>query len=145
MESETMEPPERLARRLKLSDLRLLRAITDHGGISKAAQQLNLTQPAVSKALATMERNLGVRLVDRNRNGVTPTPYGEAMLAGGLVIFDELRQSVARVRHLADPNSGVLQLGCTQPIALGFLPAVIERMRRDYPGIRFRVVEGDLK
>jgi DNA-binding transcriptional LysR family regulator len=67
------------------------------------------------------------------------------MLAGGLAVFDELRQSVVRVRHLADPNSGVLRIGCTQPHALGFLPSVIERMRPDYPGIRFRVVEGDEK
>src|SRR4051812_3025696 len=140
-----MESPERLANRLKLSDLRLLRAITEHGGIGKAAQHLNVTQPAVSKALAAMERTLGVRLLDRSRNGVAPTPYGEAMLAGGLAVFDELRQSVVRVRHLADPNSGILQIGCTQPLALGFLPMVIERMRRDYSGIRFRVIEGDLK
>lgn len=140
-----MESPERLASRLKLSDLRLLRAVVDHGAIGKAAQHLNLTQPAVSKALTAMERTLGVRLLDRSRQGVTPTLFGEAMLAGGLAVFDELRQSVVRVRHLADPNSGVLRIGCTQPLALGFLPSVIERMRRDYPGIHFRVVEGDEK
>jgi|SRR5215213_5168852 len=138
-----MESPERLASRLKLSDLRLLRAIADHGAIGKAAQHLNLTQPAVSKALAAMEQTLGVRLLDRSRQGATPTLYGEAMLAGGLAVFDELRQSVVRIRHLTDPNSGVLRIGCTQPIALGFLPTVIERVRRDYPGIRFRVLEGD--
>lgn len=140
-----MDSPERLASRLKLSDLRLLRAIADHGAIGKAAQHLNLTQPAVSKAVAAMERTLGVRLLDRSRQGATPTLYGEAMLAGGLAVFDELRQSVVRVKHLADPNSGVLRISCTQPHALGFLPSVIERMRPDYPGIRFRVVEGDEK
>ena len=57
-----MDSPERLASRLKLSDFRLLRAIADHGAIGKAAQHLNLTQPAVSKAVAAMERTLGVRL-----------------------------------------------------------------------------------
>lgn len=140
-----MDSPSRVASRLKLSDLRLLRAVADHGAIGKAAHHLNLTQPAVSKAVAAMEQTLGVRLFDRSRQGAMPTLYGEAMLAGGLAVFDELQQSVVRVRHLADPNSGVLRIGCTQPHALGFLPSVIERMRPDYPGIRFRVVEGDEK
>jgi DNA-binding transcriptional LysR family regulator len=111
--------------------------------MSKAAQKLNLTQPAVSKAIAQMERVLGVQLLDRSRHGATPTIYGEAILQGGRAAFDELRQSVARVQYLADPNSGVLNVGCTQPLALGFIPSVIERMRRNHPGIRFHVVEGD--
>lgn len=135
--------PERLANRLKLSDLRLLRAVVDHGGMGKAALHLHLTQPGVSKAIAAMERTLGLRLLDRSRQGVTPTIYGKVMLDGGLAAFDELRQSVVRLRHLADPNAGFLRIGCGQPWALGFVPNVIERMRTSLPGIRFEVVEGD--
>ena len=139
----TTTDPERIARRLKLSDLRLLRAVVDYGGMGKAAQHLHLTQPGVSKAIAAMERTLGVRLLDRSRQGVTPTIYGEVMLNGGLAAFDELRQSVVRLRHLADPNAGILKIGCSQPWALGFVPNVIERMRTSLPDIRFEVVEGD--
>ena len=139
-----MDSPERLINRLKLSDLRLLRAVVDHGGMGKAAQHVNLTQPAVSKAIAAMERLLGVRLLDRDRRGVTPTLYGEALLQGGLAAFDELRQSLTRIKHLADPNSGMLRIGCSQPLALGFVPSVIERIRQRYPGIRFHVVEGEI-
>src|ERR1044071_5606615 len=102
--------PERLASRIKLSDLRLLRAIVDRGGIARAARQLNMTQPGVSKALAAMERTLGVRLLDRGRSGVSPTRYGEALLSGGLIVFDELQQSVARVLYLADPTTGDLRI-----------------------------------
>ena len=139
-----MDSPERLVNRLKLSDLRLLRAVVDHGGMGKAAQHVNLTQPAVSKAIAAMERLLGVRLLDRDRRGVTPTLYGEALLQGGLAAFDELRQSLTRIKHLADPNSGMLRIGCSQPLALGFVPSVIERIRQRYPGIRFHFVEGEI-
>jgi DNA-binding transcriptional LysR family regulator len=135
--------PDRVARQLKLSDLRLLRAVVDRGGIGKAAEHLNMTQPGVSKAIAAMERTLGVRLLDRSRHGVTPTIYGEVMLRGGVAAFDELRQSVVRLGHLANPNAGILRIACTQPLALGFVPHVIERMRTSLPGTRFRVVEGD--
>jgi DNA-binding transcriptional LysR family regulator len=138
-----VETADRIARRLKLSDLRVLREVVDRGGMAKAAQHLNLTQPAISKAIAQMERILGVKVLDRTRHGATPTIYGETLLEGGLAAFDELRQSVARVQYLADPNSGVLTIGCTQPLALGFIPAIIDRMRHSYPGIRFRVLEGD--
>jgi len=106
-----MEMADRIAHRLKLSDLRVLREVVGRGGMSKAAQTLNLTQPAVSKAIAQMERVLGVQLLERSRHGATPTVYGKAILQGGLAAFDELRQSVARVQYLADPNSGVLTSG----------------------------------
>lgn len=139
-----MESAEHLANRVKLTDLRLLRAIVEHGSMVKAAQHLNLTQPAVSKALSAMERVLGVRLLDRGRGGISPTPYGEAMLSGGLAAFDEIRQSIARVQQLARPTKGVLRIGCTQPLALGFVPTVIDRMRRSYPETCFIIFEGDV-
>jgi DNA-binding transcriptional LysR family regulator len=91
-----------------------------------------------------MERVLGVRLLDRSRNGISPTPYGEAMLTGGLAAFDEIRQSIARIQHLARPTGGMLRIGCTQPLALGFVPSVVDRMRRSYPEVRFIVVEGNV-
>src|SRR5215208_1599150 len=141
---DTAVDPERLATRIKLSDLRLLRAIVDLGGMAKAAQHLNMTQPGVSKALAAMERTLGVRLLDRGRAGIAPTRYGEALLSGGLAVFDELRQSVARVLYLADPTTGDLRIGTTQPLALGFIPKVLERMRKLHPGIHVHVVEGSI-
>jgi hypothetical protein len=67
-----MEMADRIAHRLKLSDLRVLREVVGRGGMSKAAQTLNLTQPAVSKAIAQMERVLGVQLLERSRHGATP-------------------------------------------------------------------------
>jgi DNA-binding transcriptional LysR family regulator len=138
-----MDLVERVARRLKLSDLHLLREVVQRGAMAKAAKHLNLTQPAVSKAIAHMEQLLGVRLLDRSRYGATPTVYGEAILKGGVAAFGEIHNAVARVQHLSNPNSGVLSIGCTQPLALGFIPTVIERMRRSYPGIRLRIVEGN--
>ncbi|MEA2878857.1 MAG: hypothetical protein QOF14_4053 [Hyphomicrobiales bacterium] len=138
-----MHNADPLLRRLKLSDLRLFSAVVSSGGMAKAAVQLNISQPAVSKAIATLENALGVRLLDRNATGVAPTVYGEALLRGSDAVFDDLTQSVARIKFLSDPTTGKLRFGCSQPLSLGFVPTVIERVYQGHPGIRFEVVDGD--
>jgi DNA-binding transcriptional LysR family regulator len=69
---------DRIGRRLKLRDLHLLMTVVQCGSMAKAAAELAVSQPAVSKAIADMEHMLGLRLLDRGRNGVAPTPYGQA-------------------------------------------------------------------
>src|SRR5215213_2628315 len=79
-----MSIDDRILRRLKLSDLRLFQAVAEHGGMARAAAHLNISQPAVSKAIAALEATLSVRLLDRNPQGVEPTIYGRALLKGGI-------------------------------------------------------------
>jgi DNA-binding transcriptional LysR family regulator len=57
--------------------------VVQRGSMAKAAQQLNVTQPAVSKAIGDLEHTLGVRLLDRGPQGVEPTMYGRALLKRG--------------------------------------------------------------
>jgi DNA-binding transcriptional LysR family regulator len=138
-----MDMDDRVLRRLKLSDLRLFHAVVHWGGMAKAATHLNLSQPAVSKAVAALERTLGVRLLDRNPQGVVPTVYGKALLKGGIAVFDELKQSVKQIEFLADPASGELRIGCTEAGAAGFVPTVIDRLARQYPRVIFHVTTAD--
>ena len=127
-----MREPDPLLRRIKLSDLRLFSAVVDAGGMAKAAAQLHISQPAVSKGIASLEQTLGVRLLDRHAGGVTPTIYGDALLQGSTDAFEDLAQSVGRIKFLNDPRKGKLRFGCSNPLALGFVPSVIERMSADY-------------
>jgi DNA-binding transcriptional LysR family regulator len=82
---------ERTKRRLKLRDLDILTALIETGSMGKAASRLNISQPAVSKAIAELERALGVRLVDRSRRGIMPTPFGLALKKRSVAIFNDLR------------------------------------------------------
>lgn len=138
-----MDLDDRVLRRLKLSDLRLFHAVVQWGGMAKAAAHLNISQPAVSKAIAALEHTLGVRLLERNPQGVEPTMYGRALLKGGIAVFDELKQSVKQIEFLADPTAGELRIGCTEPLAAGFVPTVIDRLSRQYPRVGFHVVTAD--
>jgi DNA-binding transcriptional LysR family regulator len=138
-----MRLDDRAFRRVKLSDLRLFQAVMEHGGMAKAAAHLNLSQPAVSKAIAALEHVLGVRLLDRKPQGVEPTVYGRALAKGGVAVFDELKQSIRQIEFLADPTAGELRIGTTEAGAAGFVPAVIARLSSEYPRVTFNVVTAD--
>ncbi len=133
----------RVLRRLKLNDLRLFQAVVEFGGMAKAASRLNISQPAVSKAVASLENTLKVRLLDRTPQGVAPTQYGQALLEGGVAVFDELTKSVKRIEYLADPTSGEVRIGCTEAGAAGFVPAVIRQLAAGYPRVVFRITTAD--
>ena len=100
-----MRLSDRIGCRMKLSDLHVLMAVVNAGSMSKAAALLNTGQPAISRSIAELEHALGVRLLDRNRQGVKPTVYGHALLDGGTAVFDELRQTVKSISFLTGSNS----------------------------------------
>jgi DNA-binding transcriptional LysR family regulator len=138
MESE-MQLSDRIGRRMKLHDLHVLMAVVQAGSMSKAAQLLNTTQPAVSRSIADLEHTIGLRLLDRGRQGVEPTEYGRALLDGGTAMFDDLRQAVKNIEFLADATVGEVRVGTHDPMIAGLLPAVFDRLHRKYPGISVHV------
>ena len=126
---------ERIGRRLRLRDLHIFMAVVERGTMGRAASALAMSQPAVSKAIADLEHTLGLRLMDRSRQGVEPTPYGRALIRRGLAVFDELREGVKELQFLADPTAGELRIGSSEGMAAGVLPAVIREMSRRHPRI----------
>ena len=134
---------ERIKRRLKLRDLDVLTTLIDAGSMGKAAGRLNLSQPAVSKTVAELERALGVRLVDRGRRGVTPTPYGLALQKRSVAIFNDLRQGVQDIEFLSDPTTGEIRIGSTDPVSVAIVSPCIDRLSRKYPRMSFHVVADD--
>src|ERR1700676_1996578 len=119
--STTGSLDERVIRRLKLRELHILTTVARASSMGKAAVQLALSQPAVSKAIAEMERTLGVPLLDRTAQGVEPTLYGRALLKWAGAVFDDLRQGVREIAFLADPTSGEVRVGCTEMMTAGLL------------------------
>src|ERR1700752_3414416 len=93
-----------LGLRFNLRDLHILMTGVQVGSMSRAAKVLNTVQPVVSRSIAELEHALGVRLLDRGRQGVKPTEYGRALLDGGTAVFDDLRQTMKNIEFLADPT-----------------------------------------
>jgi len=138
-----MDIDDRTLHRIKLSDLRLFHATVHWGGMAKAAAHLNISQPAVSKAIAALEQTLRVRLLERQAQGVQPTAYGQALLTGATAVFDEIKQSAKQIKFLADPSIGELRIGCTEPLAAGLLATVIGLILRQHPRVTLHVVTAD--
>jgi DNA-binding transcriptional LysR family regulator len=134
---------ERTKRRLKLRDLDILATLIDAGSMGKAAARLNVSQPAVSKAIAELEAALGVRLVDRGRRGVVPTAYGLALRKRSVAIFNDLRQGVQDIDFLTDPTTGEIRIGSTDPISVALVSPCIDRLSRKYPRMTFHVIAGN--
>jgi DNA-binding transcriptional LysR family regulator len=132
---------DRIGRRLKLRDLHILMNVAQSGSMGKAAAELAVSQPAISKAIADMEHALGVRLLDRTAYGVEPTMYGSALLKWGTAVFDDLRQGVKELEFLADPTAGEVRVGSTEPMTAGLVPAVIDRLSRQFPRLAFKVMQ----
>jgi len=130
---------ERVMRRLKLRELRILMTVVHAGSMGKAAAELALSQPAVSKAIAEMEYTLGVALLDRTPQGVEPTLYGRVLLKWAVAAFDDLSQGVREIESLADPAAGEVRVGIHEVMSAGLLPAVIDRLSRQYPRLVFTV------
>jgi DNA-binding transcriptional LysR family regulator len=134
-----MHVNDRIGRRMKLHDLHVLMAVVQAGGMGKAARRLNTSQSAVSRSIGELEHALGVRLLDRSRQGVEPTQYGRALLGCGAAVFDELRQGVKSIEFLADPTAGEIRVAGNEYIIAGLIATAFGRLRGQYPGISIDV------
>jgi DNA-binding transcriptional LysR family regulator len=140
-----MQLSDRIGRRMKLQDLHVLLTVVQAGTMGKAAERLNTSQPNISRAISELEHALGVRLLDRHRQGIEPTEFGRALLDGGMAVFDELRQTVKNIEFLADPAGGEVRIGSIMPLAAGFITSVVDRLSRRYPRIVFRVAVTEME
>jgi len=137
-----MQLSDRIGNRMKLQDLHVLMTVIQAGSMGKAAQILNTTQPNISRSIGELEQALGVRLLDRHRQGIEPTEYGRALLDCGAAVFDDLRQGVKNIAFLADPTAGELRIGTTTFLAASFVSALVDRLSRRYPRLVFHLVTG---
>jgi DNA-binding transcriptional LysR family regulator len=124
---------DRIGRRIKLSDLHILIAVAQSGSMAKAANELAISHPVISRSISDLEHALGVRLLERNQRGVELTEFGRAMLHRSNAVFDELRQGVKDIEFLANPSAGQVRIGGTAPLIASFVSSVVDRLHQRYP------------
>lgn len=122
---------------MRLRDLETLVAVTQAGGMRKAAADVHLSQPAVSKAMRELEDVLGVKLLERSRRGVSPTPFGEALVRRSKSLIDELHTALRELAWLADPEAGEVRLGAMETLQAGVVAAAVQIQLRRHPRMRF--------
>src|SRR5215467_8735403 len=114
-----------IGRRLKLRDLHVFSTVVQRGSMAKAAQQLGVSQPAVSEVIANLEHALGVRLLDRSAQGIEPTIYGGALIKRSVAAFDELKQSIRDIEFLSDATVGEVRMACMESLWHTLVPEAI--------------------
>ncbi|MCK0096368.1 LysR family transcriptional regulator [Yoonia sp. F2084L] len=127
-----------MARNLDLTALRSFVAVSDAGGVTRAAGMLNLTQSAVSMQLKRLEESLDVALLDRSARTIALTPAGEQLLGYArsmLKINDEILNKLT-----ATEFEGELKLGVPHDIIYPVVPAVLKRFAADFPRMQVRLI-----
>src|SRR3982751_2017697 len=117
--------------RLKTRQLLLLVALAEEGNIHRAAQVLNMTQPAASKLLKDLEDVLEVSLFDRLPRGMRPTWYGETMIRHARVALASLNQAHDELTALKAGRFGQVNIGAITSPGLALLPAAVAAVKRD--------------
>lgn len=108
---------------------------------TKAAEKLHIAQPSLSKQIAKLEQELGVRLFSRERGSIEPTADGHLLIKHAeriLLMRDDLKREMLERR---DGIGGVLKLGSTAITGGHVLPALLQRFHRYYPQVRIELVE----
>jgi DNA-binding transcriptional LysR family regulator len=124
---------DRIGRRVKLRDLHIALAVAEAGSMTRAAEELAVSYPVISKTISELEQTLGVKLFDRSISGVEPTHYGRALLKSGVAVFDEMRKGLQQIEFIKQPDAGDLRIGSSIVVDAGLLPEVIERFSQDFP------------
>jgi DNA-binding transcriptional LysR family regulator len=113
--------------------------VAEHASFSAAAEQLHLTQPAVSKRVAALEQQLGTTLFDRIGRRVSLTEAGSALLPHARSIGQSLARAEQSVHDLAGGVGGRLKLGTSHHIGLHRLPSVLNRFSNAYPEVKLDI------
>jgi DNA-binding transcriptional LysR family regulator len=130
---------------LNLHLLRLFAAVAESGSFSRAAKQLQLSQPAISQGVRDFELQLGCRLLDRSRKGVKPTREGRALMRHAESMFATERAAEEELKSLRGLDSGSLRIGASTTIATYLLPEHLGQFHRDHPGIDLYLVSANTR
>ncbi|MDQ3813217.1 MAG: LysR family transcriptional regulator [Armatimonadota bacterium] len=124
---------------MNINHLAVFHAVAEEGSVTRAAERLCISQPAVSKQLRELERSLGMALFHRLSKGVRLTEAGELLAGYARRLFDleaEAERALAELRGL---ERGRLRVGASTTIGIYLLPEIFAKFRQQYPGIELQL------
>jgi DNA-binding transcriptional LysR family regulator len=127
---------------LEFRQLKQFLAAVDLGNLGRAALSLNLTTPAISKSVASLEAELGARLIDRGPKGVTPTVFGESLARHARAMMAEARHAEDDIALLKGAGQGRVAVGGTASAGSALLVRAVAALAKDRPNVRIEVTGG---
>ncbi|WP_294305414.1 LysR family transcriptional regulator [uncultured Sphingomonas sp.] len=133
--------PSAMAMNFELLDIRVFVAIADGKSFLRAAEQLNLSQPAISRRVQKLEATVGTPLLERTTRTVRLTPAGKEILPLLRRLMEELDESLLGMMASGERQAGRLTIASIPSATVRFLPDVLEALGRDYRNVRVRVLD----
>lgn len=124
-----------------LKQLRYLAALAAHRHFGRAAAACHVSQPALTQQLQQLEERLGIRLVERARQGVLLTAIGQEIAVRARGVLAAMDDLVETAREAREPGAGPLRLGVIPTIGPYLLPGLVPRLRAALPGLRLNLRE----
>ena len=115
-------------------------AVIEEGSIGKAAQRLNVSQPALTKSIQRLEEHLGVRLFERESRGMTPTFYAESLKGYAKAACIGMAEAESQIAALRKGTEGIITVAGPPLIMTELLPPVLVRLAEERPKLQVRVV-----
>lgn len=126
---------------LKLHHYRDFVAIAEAHSVRSAARAVGVAQPAMSRSLRELEKELGVSLLERNAKGVVLTQAGERFLARSRTALNEIHRGIDEMAEWGGQSGGRLTVALSPAAMLGLLPHIYQGFRSDYPDVRLHLME----
>ncbi|MFP2768668.1 LysR substrate-binding domain-containing protein [Oceanisphaera sp. KMM 10153] len=128
--------------RLKIKYLKLLVTVSEQGNIVRAAQIMNMAQPAVTKIIRDIETALDLVLFERSSRGVSLTLYGEVLIKHAKLMLSQVKHASEELSTLQGGLAGHVTIGTLITASLTLLPKTLVRLREQRPSLSVTVVEG---
>lgn len=128
---------------LNATRLQILREVVARSSFSAAADALSYSQSAVSQAIATLESEVGAKLIERDRGGVLPTPAGAALAHHADGILARIEAAETEVEAIAGGRGGRLRVASFPTAGGTLLPRAIARLRASHPGVELTLAEDE--
>jgi DNA-binding transcriptional LysR family regulator len=127
---------------MELRDMEYFAVVAEHGNLTRAAEALGLSQPALSKSLRRLEKSMAAKLVKRTPKGVELTTVGVALRAQVRRIRLTLEDVLREAAELSQGRAGILRIGAS-PVDFEELPAAFATLIKDAPNVKFTVTVSD--
>ena len=127
---------------LELRQIKYFIEVAKREHVTEAANSLHVAQSAVSRQIAKLEEELGVDLFIREGRNVRLTPIGEVFLKRMEQAIHVIEDAEQVIKEYTDPEKGTIYIGFVSSLALYILPTLISAFRRDYPNVKFKLVQG---
>ena len=127
---------------MTLLNYQVFKTVAELGSFRKTAEVLGLTPSAISHAIASMEKELGFSVLNRSRNGVTVTTYGEHLMPYVNAVLNSelsLQQAVADFNGL---KQGKVRVGCFSSVCTNYMPSIVRTFHEQYPEVQIEIFQG---